>query len=542
MTDLLIQNAKVYTQMPGQLWADAVLVLQGRIIAVGQLEELLELTPTSTPTIDMGGCLVLPGFTDSHIHFHDMAQRRGQVELYTASSLENALDLIAQYAARLPLQDWVLGYGWNESDWPEPRFPTRHDLDPITGGRPAIIWRTDLHAAVANSAALEAAGIDSNTENPPSGVIDRDADGQPTGVLRELAINLVRQTIPPPDEATATANLLATAADLHRLGIVAVHDQRMKDHDEEGREALRLYTRLRDLGRLSLRVTCNVEASNMEHLIALGLESGFGDEWVRLGFVKLFADGSLGARTAWMLDPYEGDPDSYGMYLTPPDEVARVIQQAHRHGLAISIHAIGDRANREVLDIFEETLAAGSAHPPALPHRIEHVQSLQPDDLPRLATMGITASVQPLHCTDDFPNTDLLWDERGHNTYAFRSMLDAGTTLAFGSDAPVASANPWWGIHAAVTRQRGDGSPAGGWYPEQRLTVPEAVEAYTLGAARATGQDHEQGRIAPGYLADFIVLDRDIFTCDPAEIRDTQVEMTILGGEVVYPVNLTGSR
>ena len=256
----------------------------------------------------------------------------------------------------------------------KPRFPTRHDLDPITGGRPAIIWRTDLHAAVANSAALEAAGIDLDTLNPPSGVIDRDTDGQPTGVLRELAINLVRQIIPPTDESTATANLLATAADLHRLGIVSIHDQRMKDHQGEGREALRLYTRLRDLGRLPLRVVCNVEASNMDHLIALGLESGFGDEWVRLGHVKLFADGSLGARTAWMLEPYEGDPENYGMYLTPPDEVADVIQRAHRHGLAISIHAIGDRANREVLDIFEETLAMGSEHPPALPHRIEHVQ------------------------------------------------------------------------------------------------------------------------------------------------------------------------
>jgi predicted amidohydrolase YtcJ len=236
-----------------------------------------------------------------------------------------------------------------------------------------------------------------------------------------------------------------------------------------------------------------------------------------------------------MLNPYEGEPDNHGMYLTPPDEIAYVIGRAHRNGLAISIHAIGDRANREVLDIFEEALMMGSEHPPALPHRIEHVQTIQPDDLPRLAAMGITASPQPIHCTDDYPNTDLLWGERGRNTYAFRTLLDAGTTLAFGSDAPVASFNPWWGIHAAVTRRRGDGSPAGGWYPEQRLTVSEAVKAYTLGAARAVGQEHEQGRIAPGYLADFIVLDRDIFTCDPADIRDTEVELTILGGEIVYP-------
>jgi predicted amidohydrolase YtcJ len=536
MTNLLIQNARIFTQDPDQPWAESVLVLQGRVVAAGPPEETLDLAPDGTPTIDVGGRLILPAFNDAHIHFHDIAQRRGQVELYAASSLEDAINRIARHAEGLSPADWVLGYGWNESNWPDPRFPTRYDLDSATGGRPAILWRTDLHAAVANSAALEAAGIEAHTKNPPSGVIDRNGDGRPTGVLRELAINLVRRIIPPPDEATATANLLVTAADLHRLGIVGVHDQRMKDHDEEGRQALRLYTRLRNQDRLPLRVTCNIEAGNIEHLIALGLESGFGDEWVRLGHIKLFADGSLGARTAWMLGPYEGDPGNYGMYLTSPNEVARVIQKAHRHGLAISIHAIGDRANREVLDIFEETLAAGSEHPPVLPHRIEHVQTLQADDQSRLAAMGITASVQPIHCTDDFPNTDLLWGERGRNTYAFRSLLDAGTTLAFGSDAPVASANPWWGIHAAVTRQRGDdGAPAGGWHPEQRLTVSEAVEAYTLGAARATGQDHEQGRIAPGYLADFIVLDRDIFTCDPADIRDTEVELTILEGEVVYP-------
>ncbi|HEY54580.1 MAG TPA: amidohydrolase [Caldilineae bacterium] len=535
MTDILIQNARIYTQTPGQSWAEAVLVRQGRVVAVGDVAELLELAPTGTPTVDVGGRLVLPGFTDSHIHFHDMAQRRGQVALYAASSLEDALARIAQHAAELAPDAWVLGYGWNESSWPESKFPTRHDLDSISGGRPAIVWRTDLHVAVANSAALKVAGIDQNAPDPPAGVIDRDASGQPTGVLRELAINLVRRVIPQPDEATAAANLRAIAADLHRLGIVAVHDQRMKDHNEEGRQALRLYTRLRNQGRLPLRIVCNVEAANMEHLIALGLESGFGDEWVRLGFIKLFADGSLGARTAWMLAPYEGDPDNRGMYLTPPDEVARVIQRAHRHGLAISIHAIGDRANREVLDIFEETLAAGSEHPPALPHRIEHVQALQPEDQSRLAALGVVASMQPLHCTDDLPNTDLLWGERGRNAYAFRSLQAAGTTLAFGSDAPVASFNPWWGIHAAVTRQRGDGAPPGGWHPEQRLSVVEAVEAYTLGAARAIGQSHQQGRIAPGYLADFIVLDRDIFTCDPAEIRDVQVEMTILGGEIVYP-------
>ena len=534
MSDLLILNARIYTQNPAQPWAEAALALDGRFVAVGENHAVQAMARPSVPKIDLGRALVLPGFCDAHIHFYDMAWRRGQIALYEAKSLDDMLARVAQYAAGLPSDAWVLGYGWNESLWPEPRFPTRRDLDAVSGGRPALIWRTDLHAAVANSPALAAANINAATPNPRSGVIDRDEQGQPTGVLRELAINLVRRVIPPLSETQAAANLQAVAADLHKLGIVAVHDQRMKDDVKEGPQALRLYTRLSARGELPLRVVCNVEAAHLDHLIALGLQSGFGNEWVRLGHIKLFADGSLGARTAWMLDPYEGQPDNRGMHLTPPDEVMRVIQKAHRHGLAISIHAIGDRANREVLDIFEETLAAGSDAPPLIPHRIEHVQTIQPQDQPRLASMGITASMQPIHCTDDIPNTDRLWGERGRNAYVFRTLLDMGTTLVFGSDAPVASPNPWWGIHAAVTRQRRDGTPARGWRPEQRISAAEAVRAYTLGAAEAVGQAHCQGRIAAGYLADFIVLDRDIFTCDPAAIPETKVKMTVIGGRVVF--------
>ncbi|MCO6453090.1 MAG: amidohydrolase [Caldilineales bacterium] len=534
MPDLILHNARIYTQTPNQPWAEAVAMQHGRIVAIGDDSTVLSLVTPATQVIDLAGRLALPGFTDSHIHFHDMAWRRGQIALYDAASLDDFLERLRIFSANLPPDAWALGYGWSESGWPVPRYPDRHALDRVTGGRPAILWRTDLHAAVANTAALRAAGIGSGTPNPPSGVIDRDESGQPTGVLRELAINLVRRCIPPQSEAEAGANLLAVAADLHRLGIVAAHDQRMKDHHEEGPAALRLYTRLRDRNDLPLRISCNVEAANIDHLIALGLQSGFGDEWVRLGHVKLFADGSLGANTAWMLEPFEGQPGNTGIYLTSPAEVLEVIQKAHRHGLAISIHAIGDRANREVLDIFAEVLAGGSDRPPAIPHRIEHVQTIQPDDLPRLAEMAITASVQPIHCTDDITNADRFWGERGRNTYAFRSLLDAGTLLAFGSDAPVANPNPWLGISAAVTRQRTDGTPTGGWYPEQRLSVAESVRAYTVDAAATIGQAHQQGRIAPGYLADVIVLDRDIFTCAPDEIANAAVEMTVIGGRIVH--------
>ncbi len=534
MIDLILYNARIYTQWPERPWAEAVAIQKGRIVAIGDDPEIRALATPETRLIDARGRLVLPGFTDAHIHLFDLARRRGQIALYDAASLGDMLDRVHDHARGLPPDAWVLGYGWNESAWPERRFPTRHDLDAVTNGRPAVIWRTDLHAAVANSEALRRAGIDARTPDPPSGVIDRDEAGQPTGVLRELAINLMRAVIPPMDETTAASNLQAVAADLHRLGIVAAHDQRMKDNAEEGPEALRLYQRLAARGELPLRVSCNLEAAHLNYIIELGLQSGFGDEWVRFGHVKLFSDGSLGARTAWMLAPYENDPENTGMFLTPPQEMAALIQKAHRHGVAISIHAIGDRANRTVLDIFDETIAGGSAAPPLIPHRIEHVQTIQPADQLRLAKLGITASVQPIHCTDDIPNTDRLWGDRGRNTYPFRTLWDANTLLAFGSDAPVASPNPWWGVHAAVTRQRRDGTPAGGWYPDQRLTVQEAVWAYTLGPAAAIGQAHQQGRLAPGYLADLILLDRDIFAIPADELPHTRVLLTILNGKSVH--------
>lgn len=531
---LLLLNAAFYTQWPDLPWAEAVAIQHGRIQAVGIAEEILDLADDDTTVLDLDGSLVLPGFTDAHIHFHGLALGRGRIDLSGATSLDDALTRISAHAAALPPGAWVLGNGWNESRWPVPIFPNRRDLDRATGDRPAMLWRSDLHLSWVNSAALRLAGVGPETADPASGVVDKDDGGEPTGILRELAGNLVGDHIPAAGDAGAEAAILATAADLHRLGIVGVHDQRTKGAADEGARALHRYTRLSREGRLPLRITCNIEADYLPQLITLGLTSGFGDEWVQIGHVKLFADGSLGSHTAWMLESYDGEPGNTGLVLTPPAEVFDVVQKAHRHGCAISIHAIGDRANREVLEIFAEVLAAGSATRPMLPHRIEHVQTIQPEDLPRLAAMDLVASVQPIHCTDDIASADRYWGGRGANAYAFRTLLESGAVLAFGSDAPVASANPWWGLHAAVTRQRRDGLPAGGWYPDQRLTVAEAIRAYTFGPALAVGQAHQQGRIAPGYLADLVAVDRDLFTCDPSDIAGTKVEMTIVGGEIVY--------
>jgi predicted amidohydrolase YtcJ len=534
MPDFILHNARIYTQWPRRAWAQALAIQKGRIIAIGNSHDILKLATPATQMLNGHGQWVLPGFTDSHIHLFGMTRRLEHLPLYESRSLAHALGQLRVHALRLPAGAWALGYGWNESHWPERRFPTRFELDAVTGARPAMLWRTDLHAAVANSAALQAAGIDANTPDPPAGVIDRDAQGHPTGVLRELAIGLIIRVMPPPDEQKAAENLQKVAGALHQVGIVAAHDQRMKDESAEGPAAFQLYQRLAAQNKLPLRISCNFEAAHLDTLIALGLQSGFGNDWVRFGHIKLFADGSLGARTAWMLEPYEGTSENSGMFLTPPAELARHIRKAQQHGIAVSIHAIGDRANRTVLDIFEETLNAHSPHPPLIPHRIEHVQNITPADQTRLAQMNIIASMQPIHCTDDIPNTDLLWGQRGRNAYPFRHLLEAGTTLAFGSDAPVASTNPWHGIHAAVTRQQQDGTPAPGWYPGQRISVAEAVAAYTLGPARAIGQAHQQGRLAPGYLADLIMVDRNIFDIPAASLPETQVLLTMLGGNIVY--------
>ncbi|MFO7741260.1 MAG: amidohydrolase, partial [Anaerolineae bacterium] len=329
---------------------------------------------------------------------------------------------------------------------------------------------------------------------------------------------------------------------LHRLGLTGVHDHRIMGGGD-GQSAFRAYQRLHRAGQLALRVWMGIPGERLDEGIALGLRTGFGDHRLRVGHVKLFSDGSQGARTAWMLEPYD-DTDDAGMPLTPMDEIAGAVEKADRAGLAVAVHAIGDRANRELITVFEQIFEPHAGRNGSrIPHRIEHAQILRPADVERLGrlgclgcpgALGVAASVQPIHITDDIPLSEASIGDRSRFAYPFRDMLAAGVTLAFGSDAPVADPNPLWGIHAAVTRQRRDGSPPGGWYPEQRLTVAEAVWAFTMGPAIVSGQQADLGTLAPGKRADVVVLDRDIFTIDPMDIHHAQVVMTVFSGEVVY--------
>ena len=531
MSDLILYNGKLMTLEPAFAQATALAIGGGRFLAVGSDAEVRAMAGPRTQLIDLGGRLALPGLTDAHFHYYDWALSLRRLHLADVTSLLDLRERLVQRARETPPGCWILGLAWNETRWPEPRFPTRADLDDLTPDHPVILWRSDLHLAVVNSLALRKAGITGETPDPPEGVIDRDASGRPTGVLRELAINLVTVAVPPPTEDETLEAMREGFPLLHRLGLTGVHDYRIMG-GADGPPAFRAYQRLQAAGELTLRLWMNLPGERLDEAIALGLRTGLGDDFLRVGHVKFFSDGAQGARTAWMLAPYQ-DTDSCGMPLTPMDEIARAVHRADRAGLSVAVHAIGDRANRELVTVFEQVLKAATA-PPTAPHRIEHVQNIRPDDLARLGRLNVVASVQPIHVPDDIPMIERSVGQGGRFVYPCRDMLAAGVTLAFGSDCPVADPNPLWGIHAAVTRQRRDGTPPGGWYPAQRLTVAEAVWGFTMGPALASGREAELGSLSPGKLADLVVLDRDIREVEPQEIAQAQVVMTVLGGQVVY--------
>ena len=532
MTDLILYNGKLHTQDPNFRQVSAVATRGKRILAVGSDADVRAVSGSHTQQIDLSGRRVLPGLSDSHFHYYDWALNRQRLDLAHAASLTELREQVVKEADKIPPGGWIIGQGWNEIRWPVPRLITCNDLDDLTPDNPTILWRSDMHLAVANSQAMRAANINAETPDPPQGVIDRVASGQPSGVLRELAINLVREVIPPPTEDETVAAIRDGFAELHRLGLTGVHDFRIMG-GADGPPAFRAYQRLQAAGELTLRMWMLLPGEHLRQAIELGLRTGFGDDNLRVGHVKFFSDGGQGARTAWMLEPYE-DIDSCGMPLTPMDEIADAIRRAHTAGLAVAIHAIGDRANQELVTAFEQVVNREKGPAPSAPHRIEHLQNIRPEDVLRLGQTGIVGSVQPIHVPDDYPMIDRSVGRRGRWSYPFRDLLNAGVPLAFGSDCPVADPNPILGIHAAVTRQMRDGKPSGGWYPDQRLSVAQAVWGFSMGAAHVCGREAELGSITPGKLADLVVLDNDIFEIDPMEIAQAKVGMTIFDGQVVF--------
>jgi len=527
----LFFNGRIHTMDRGRPYATALLIDHGRIAACGDKEQLIALGGRLEETMDLEGRAVLPGLTDAHLHLQHYSLGLAKVNCET-STLEECLERVGERARSLEPGAWVLGHGWNQNNWGLPGaegFPTAAHLDAAASDHPVYLTAKSLHASWANSAAMRLAGIGADTPDPRDGRIQRDASGQATGILLESAMDLMSAVLPRASLADLAQAMEQAQPSLWRMGLTGVHDF-------DRRESFMALQDLHARGRLRLRVNKNIPVESVDQAAALGLRTGFGDEMLWIGSVKAFMDGALGPRTAAMIQPYAGEAENRGILNMDAEELFEIGRRAADAGLAMTVHAIGDRANHEVLDAYEHLRGYERENGlPALRHRIEHVQVLHPDDVPRLAALEVIASMQPIHATSDMPAADRYWGERAALAYAWRSQLQQGARLAFGSDAPVESPNPFLGLHAAVTRRRADGSPGPeGWYPGQKISLMEALEAYTLGPAYAGNAEGRLGKLAPGYHADLIVLDRDPFACEPDELQALLPAATMLAGEWVW--------
>ncbi|MBU2515844.1 amidohydrolase family protein [bacterium] len=534
---LILTNGKFYTQDNTISAAEAIAIANGRIIGLGDSKTILKSAEHQTEIINLGGRRVLPGMIDSHFHYHEWAFMRRHLNLAKVSSFAECLTVLKNEANKKNPGEWIIGQGFNESDWPENKMPLRKDLDRITTAHPLIIWRCDLHLAVANSVALGIANIGPDTPNPPEGIIEKDGTSQPTGVLRELAINLVKKTILELMDKDIVNAMYEGIHTLNGLGLTGVHDIRLMG-GLEGASALKAWESLEQSTTMNIRAWVALPGEYLDEAITLGLKSGFGNDKLRIGHVKFFADGGMGARTAYMIDPYL-DAD-VGMPLTPMSELEFALKRADNSGLAVMIHAIGDRTNRELVDLLERVMCSSSQQQqkqtqPSMPHRIEHLQMIRTEDIQRLgAIKRVAGCVQPHNLVLDINMVEQSVGNKGRFAYCFRDMLDAGINVMFSSDTPVCDPSPLVGIHAAVTRQRADGTPKNGWYPDQKVTVEEAIYAYTMAPALASGAGHTLGSLSIGKFADMVVLDRDILSIDPADIINTSVELTLVDGQIAY--------
>ncbi len=525
-------NGRINTMDSRQLTATALAIQNNRILATGKDDDMKNLLSPQGQLVDLNGRCVTPGLVDAHVHFQKYSQGLQQVNLDGCTSLDEALQrIITRYnASTFAGHEWLEGRGWNQEQWASREFPSAAHLDSIASHQPVFMIHKSGHAAWANSRALRIAGIDDNTPDPPGGQIQRDANGQATGILLEDAIQLVSNHVPRPTLDFFTNAMRYAQEVCWKAGLTGIHDF-------DGSTCFQALQTLRMNEELGLRFIKNIPVHLIDNAVEVGLRSGFGDDWLRIGGIKIFADGALGPRTATMIAPYKNEPDNYGLVVTDKEEMMEKTSQASAHGLSVTIHAIGDRANHDVLDVYETVRREEATRPssPSLRHRIEHVQILHPNDLHRLAQLNVIASMQPIHATSDMEMADRNWGDRARYSYAWRSVLETGATLVFGSDAPVEGIEPLPGIHAAVTRHRADGRPdPDGWYPEQKLTMNETIHAFTLAAAITGGQEAKLGSITPGKLADLTIFDQDIFTIPTDELLEVKIAGTVVDGEFKY--------
>jgi predicted amidohydrolase YtcJ len=529
---MILLNGKIYTMDSSLPRAQAVALRGKRILAMGTDEDVRGVARgAGWQVVDLQGRTVLPGFTDCHLHFLPCALKASTLSLEEQLSLEDILAGVQGYMQHAEVGAWIRGWGWSDNTWPPGRVAWRQLLDGVAPEHPVVLTKKDGHVIWVNSEALRRAGVDEDTPQPSGGVIERDSQtGRLTGIFKEEAMHLICDAIPSPGAKERQAALRRGVAEAQALGLTGIHD--CGDWQSVNDRSFSDYQEMIGRDELGVRVFMMLSRANLDEAIKVGLRSGFGDSYLRVGNAKLFCDGTLGSQTAEMLEPFEGQPDNKGVAAITQQELEDAVHKASSAGIACSVHAIGDRANRRVLDAFEKVRRAGLG--PELRHRIEHVQLLHADDIPRFKELQVIASMQPIHATQDIHLADRHWGERAQLAYAWRSLLDAGARLAFGSDAPVESMNPLVGIHAAVTRQRANGEPEGGWYPEQCLTVTQAVHGYTLGAAYSCGAERDWGSITAGKLADLVVLSDDIFEMPPPDILGARVVATVFDGKIVY--------
>ncbi|MBZ0298086.1 MAG: amidohydrolase, partial [Anaerolineae bacterium] len=494
-------------------------------------DEMLALAGPGTIRENLDGQFVMPGMTDAHIHWLWTARALQEVDVFEVPDKSIAIERVAERAQRVKPGEWITGRGWAQDFWEQAEFPTASDLDAVAPQNPVYLGAKSGHAGWVNNAALRQCGITAATPDPEGGQIARDKSGQPTGILLETAMELVNARIPSPNLDTLADYMLAAQKLALAAGMTGIHDF-------DGPECLRVLQMLRERGQLALRAVKNINKEWLPAALETGLRWGFGDEWIRIGGLKIFADGALGPRTAYMIEPYEGEPHNYGISVTDKEEMQELVSQASAAGLPSTIHAIGDRAVHDVLDVYEAVRReeAERGETPAMRrHRIEHVQIVHPDDAHRLAELDVIASMQPLHATSDYVSSERYWGARSKWAYNIRLQLDKGAKIALGSDSPVEPFEPLKGVFAAVARKRPDGSPGpDGWYPELRLTIDETLHGFTTGPAYAAGMESHLGQLAPGYLADLVILDRDLYKADPDEILETEVIGTMVDGTWRY--------
>ena len=524
--ELVLFNGKVFTVEKSMPWAEAVAVRDGKFLSVGTDAEIKKLIDKDTQKIDLQGKLVLPGFNDAHLHFASGGLYLLGIDLRPARNEKEFVTILKEYISKLPKGEWITGGSWDHENWPSKKHPQRNLIDAVSGDHPVFVSRLDGHMALANTLALKLAGITRDTPDPQGGEIVKDKKtGEPSGILRDNACDLVDAVIPPISRARRELAIRTAMRHAQELGVTSIQDN-------SSGEDLEIYQELLAKGELGARVNAWRSGDTLSDFSRIGINAAFGGPFLRLGTVKFFVDGSMGAGTALFFAPYADDPATTGLPIHTVDELNALVLAADKAGLQVAAHAIGDKANAWILNAL--ALARQENGSRDSRHRVEHSQVVRPDDVLRFRDLAVIASIQPSHCIDDMRWAEKRIGSRVGNAYRFASFQKEGVHLAFGTDWPVEPLDPRLGLYAAVTRELPSGGPVGGWHSDEKLSLAEAIEHYTLGSAYAEFQEKEKGSIASGKWADLVVMEKDLFEIPLKAILSTAVSMTMLAGKIIY--------